>query len=93
MNRIRFIYIFCVGVMLFIFGTFFLGVLAFPYPDLPPEAKAVYRLRGSVSMLSMSGGVVLILGSIVGGIIKAVGKRFATPLSMAFTVLRQKAMR
>ena len=81
MNRIRFIYIFCIGVMLFIFSAFYFD---FPYPDLPPEEKAIYRLRGSVSKLSMSGGVVLILVSIVGGIIKAVGKRFAAPSSMAF---------
>ena len=84
MNRVRFIYIVCVGVTLFIFGTFYFGFFAFPYPDLPPEEKAMYRLRESASTLSMSGGVVLILVSIVGGIIKAVGKRCATLSSMAF---------
>ena len=35
-------------------------------------------------MLSMSGGVVLILVSIVGPIIKAVCKRFVTPSNMVF---------
>ena len=84
MNRIRFIYIFCIGVMLFIFGMFYFAFLAFPYPDLPPEERAIYRFHGLVSKLSVSVGVVLIQVSVVGGIIKAVGKRFATPLSMAF---------
>ena len=84
MNRIRFIYIFCIGVMLFIFGTIYGAFFAFPYPDLPPEEKAMYRFHELVSKLSWNGGVVLIQVSIVGGIIKAVGKRFATPLSMAF---------
>ncbi len=44
----------------------------------------MYRFHELVSKLSWNGGVVLIQVSIVGGIIKAVGKRFATPLSMAF---------
>ena len=80
MNRIRFIYIFCIGVMLFIFGTFYLGIFAFPYPDSPPEEKAIRRLHGLVSGWCMFGGVVLIEVSIVGGLIKALGKRLASPL-------------
>ncbi len=84
MNRVRFIYIFCIGVMLLIFGMFYLGFFAFPYPDSPPEKEAIYRLQRSVSKLSMSGGVVLVLGSIVGGIIKAANKYFATSKSMIF---------
>ena len=87
MNRVRFIYIFCIGVMLCIFGTFYLGFFAFPYPDSPPVKEAIYRLQRSVSKLSMGGGVVLVFVSIVGGIIKAVNKHFTTPSSMVFVGL------
>ena len=80
MNRIRFIYIFCIGVMLFIFGTFYFGFFAFQPPDTPPEEKAMRRLHGLVSGWCMFGGVVLIEVSIVGGVIKALGKRLASPL-------------
>jgi len=69
------------GVMLFISGIFYLGFFAFPYPDLPPEERAMHRLDELVSKWCMFGGVVLIEVSIVGGIIKALGKRLATPLS------------
>ena len=70
--------------MLLIFGTIYSAFFAFPYPDLPSGEEAIYRLHGSVSKLSMGGGVVLILVSIAGGLIKAVGKRFATPSNMLF---------
>jgi uncharacterized protein YhhL (DUF1145 family) len=80
MNRIRFIYIFCIGDMLLIFGIGYLAFFAFPYPDLPPEERAIHRLHELVSKWCVSGGVVLIEVSIVGGIIKALGKRLATPL-------------
>jgi hypothetical protein len=80
MNRIRFIYIFCIGVMLFIFGVCYLAIFAFPYPDLPPEEGAINRLHGLVSKWCVFGGVVLIEVSIVGGAIKALCNRLATPL-------------
>jgi hypothetical protein len=81
MNKIRFIYIFCIGVMLCIFGIF---CLPFPYPDSSSEEVAIDRLLASVSKLSMGGGVVVVLVSIVGGIIKAANKYFATSTSMVF---------
>ena len=80
MNRIRFIYIFCIGVTLLIFGIFYLGFFAFPYQDMPPEEKVIRRLHGLVSGWCMFGGVVLVEVSIVGGVIKALGKRLASPL-------------
>ena len=76
----RFIYIFCIGVTLLIFGIFYLGFFAFPYQDMPPEEKVIRRLHGLVSGWCMFGGVVLIEVSIVGGVIKALGKRLASPL-------------
>ena len=76
----QFIYIFCIGVTLLIFGIFYLGFFAFPYPDMPPEEKAMRRLHKLVSGWCMFGGVVLVEVSIVGGVIKALGKRLASPL-------------
>ena len=67
--------------MLCIFGIF---CLPFPYPDSSSEEVAIDRLLASVSKLSMGGGVVVVLVSIVGGIIKAANKYFATSTSMVF---------
>jgi hypothetical protein len=69
------------------YGAFF----AFPYPDLPPEKAAMYRLRTSVSMWSLFVGVVLIEISIVGKIVKALSKRLVSSLrkglvGMAFLI-------
>ena len=47
---------------------------------MPPEEKAMRRLHKLVSGWCMFGGVVLIEVSIVGGVIKALSKRLASPL-------------
>ena len=63
--------------MLFIFGMFYLGFFAFPYPDMPPEKK----IHTSVSMWCVLGGAVLMHVSIAGGIIKALDRRLVSSLS------------
>lgn len=92
MGRFRFVTVFFIGVMLFVFGIFYGAFFAFPYPDLPPEEAATHRLHKSVSMWVLFGGTALIEEAIVERIIKALGKALASSLrkgcvGMAFLIL------
>ena len=84
MKKIRFIYIYCIGVTLLLFGIFYHVFYGTPPQyfanNMSPEEKAISRLHDLISMWCIFGGVVLMGVSIVGGVIKALSKRLASPL-------------
>ncbi len=87
MIRVRFLYIFLGGVVLFIFGAIYGVFFVFPYPDLPAEEVDIYLFHSLVSFGSLHAGIALVLVSIVGGIVRVASKLLVTTFSKAISGL------